>query len=114
MATLKFESLVLESGEFAERLGWESLALSKALAANRVFYLDSNNTRYYPAFYTDKRYERRQLEAVTKLLGALPGEAKWTFFTQPKASLSKLTPLQALERGKLTEVKAAAKGYVER
>lgn len=104
----------LPAADFAQRLGWTRQALSKALAANRVFCFERGGDRYYPAFFTDKRYERRHIEAVSKLLGDIPGGAKWLFFTSPKGSLSRLTPLQALERGKLAEVKAAAEGYAQR
>jgi hypothetical protein len=39
---------------------------------------------YFPAFYADKRYDRRHLEAITKLLGDLPDGAKLQFFLNPK------------------------------
>jgi hypothetical protein len=66
---------LLESAAFAARLGWTRQALSKALSAHRVFFIEHRGTRYYPAFYADKRYERRYLEAITRLLGDLPGGA---------------------------------------
>ena len=102
---------LLHPAVFTERIGWTRQALSKALAANRVFFVEHAATRYYPAFYTDPRYERRQLEAVTRLLGDLPGGAKLQFFLNPRGSLGKATPLQALARGRLAAVKAAAEGF---
>lgn len=105
---------LLSSGELGQRLGWTRQALSKALQARRVFFLESAGERYYPAFYADGRVERRHLEAVSKLLGDLPGGAKWLFFTMPKGSLSGRTPLQALARGGLAAVKVAAEGYADR
>jgi hypothetical protein len=104
---------LLDPVAFAERLGWTRQALSKALASNRVFFVEHGRTRYYPAFYSDPRYERRQLEAVTKLLGDLPGGGKLQFFLNPRGSLSRATPLQALARGQLTAVKAAAEGFAQ-
>lgn len=104
---------LLESALFVSRLGWTRQALSKALAARRVFFVEHRGTRYFPAFYADKRYDRRHLEAITKLLGDLPGGAKLQFFRNPRASVSKRTPLQALERGQLSDVKAAAEGFVQ-
>lgn len=104
---------LLDPAAFAESLGWTRQALSKALAANRVFFVEHGRTRYYPAFYADSRYERRQLEAVTKLLGHLPGGAKLQFFLNPRGSLSKATPLQALARGQLAAVKRAAEGFTQ-
>lgn len=104
---------LLESAAFATRLGWTRQALSKALAARRVFFIEHRGARYFPAFYADKRYDRRQLEATTKLLGDLPGGAKLQFFLNTRGSLGKRTPLQALERGRLADVKAAAEGFVQ-
>lgn len=104
---------LLESAVFATRLGWTRQALSKALAARRVFFVEHQGARYFPAFYADKRYDRRHLEAVTKLLGDLPGGAKLQFFLNPRGSLGKRTPLLALERGQLADVKAAAEGFVQ-
>lgn len=104
---------LLDPVAFAERLGWTRQALSKALAANRVFFVEHGRTRCYPSFYADPRYERRQLEAVTKLLGDLPGGAKLQFFLNPRGSLNRATPLQALARGQLAAVKAAAEGFAQ-
>lgn len=107
------ERELLESAAFATRLGWTRQALSKALAARRVFFVEHRGARYFPAFYASKRYDRRHLEAITKLLGDLPGGAKLQFFLNPRGSLSRRTPLQALERGQLVDVKAAAEGFVQ-
>lgn len=104
---------LLESAAFAARLGWTRQALSKALTARRVFFVEHRGTRYFPAFYADKRYDRRHLEAITKLLGDLPGGAKLQFFRNSRGSIGKRTPLQALERGQLTDVKAAAESFVQ-
>lgn len=104
---------LLESVQFADALGWTRQALSKALAAHRVFFIDHEGARYFPAFYADPRYERRQLEAVTKLLGNLPGGSKLQFFLNARGSLSKLTPLEALLKGQLSSVKAAAEGFAQ-
>ncbi len=59
---------LLESAAFATRLGCTRQALGKALAARRVFFVEHQGTRYFPAFYADKRYDRRHLGAITKLL----------------------------------------------
>lgn len=104
---------LLDSAAFAPRLAWTRQALSKALAARRVFFVEHQGARYFPAFYADKRYDRRHLEAITRLLGDLPGGAKLQFFLNPRTSLGKRTPLQALERGQLADVKAAAECFVQ-
>ena len=99
---------LLEPAELAVRLHWTRQALSKALAAGRVFFVELHGTRYYPAFFADPRYERRQIEAVSKALGDLPGGAKLAFMTTPKASLAGHTPLEALAGGELRAARAAA------
>lgn len=104
---------LLEPAAFTALMGWSRQALSKALAAHRVFFVEHKGARYYPSFFGDSRYERRQVEAVTRILGDLPGGAKLQFFLNPKASLSKQTPLQALARGNFAEVKRAAEGFAQ-
>ena len=123
---------LLESSHFQERAGWTRQALSKAVLAGRLFYLEVAGVRAYPAFYLDLRYNRKDVEAVTKLLGDLSGGSKWLFFTTPKGSLARpksgsrtgtgsasrvaapRTPLQALEDGDVELVKRFAAGHAHR
>ena len=80
---------LLESAEFQEQARWTRQALSRAVLAGRVFYLEvGGGIRAYPAFYLDPRYSRKDVESVTKLLGDISGGAKWLFFTTPKGSLA--------------------------
>ena len=114
----KLDSMVergelLASAQFAVALGWTRQALSKALAANRVFYVDFKGDRYFPAFFADPAYQRSQLEAASKALGDLPGGAKLQFFLNRRGSLSGETPLAALAQGKLQKVKALAEDFSE-
>jgi deoxyribodipyrimidine photolyase-like uncharacterized protein len=112
LKSIKMEEL-LDSSNFTKRLNWTRQALSKALRANRVFFLEARGDRYFPAFFTDPRHERRHLEAVSRMLGDVPGGGKWLFFTTPKGSLSGLTPIQALDKGQLVAVKAAAERFTQ-
>jgi hypothetical protein len=112
LKSIKMQEL-LDSSNFAKRLNWTRQALSKALRANRVFFLEARGDRYFPAFFTDPRHERRHLEAVSRMLGDVPGGGKWLFFTTPKGSLSGLTPIQALDKGQLGAVKAAAERFTQ-
>ncbi|MBV8036366.1 hypothetical protein [Roseateles sp.] len=111
---------LLESAQFQERAGITRQALSKAVTAKRMFYLEVGGIRAYPAFYLDDSLERVQVEAVTKLLGDLSGGSKWLFFMTPKGSLAKAhsgrarTPLQALMDGDFEKVKQTAAGHAER
>ena len=105
---------LVASGEFVERLGVTRQALSKAVAAQRLFYVEIGGDRYFPAFFLDLTYDRHQLEQISKGLGELPGASKLQFFRSKKASLGGLTPLQALAKGTFSEVRNAAAGFAER
>lgn len=110
---------LLESSLFQDKLGWTRQALSKAVLAHRVFFIEVNGVRAYPTFYVDLRYNRKSVEAVTKLLGELSGGSKWLFFNTPKGSLATAggvprSPLQALEGGELALVMRTATSYAER
>lgn len=107
-------TVLISPTEMASRLGWTRQALSKALAARRVFFVDLRGLRYFPSFFTEPRYQRKHLEAVSKLLGDLPGGAKLQFFTTPKGSLSGKTPLDALADGQYSSVRIAAQGFAQR
>jgi len=107
------EGALLEPAEFASRLDWTRQALSKALTSQRVFFVEVHGSRYFPAFFTDSRYERRHLEAVSKALGTLPGATKLWFMSSPKGSLAGQTPLQALAKGKVAEAVRAAEGFAQ-
>lgn len=106
---------LIEPTKFTELMGWKGRAgLSKALTSHRVFFVEVGGSRYYPAFYADPKYTRKQLEATTKLLGDLPGSAKLQFFSTPKGSLGGLSPLAALAEGQFSAVKVTAQGFAER
>jgi len=104
---------LLASADFLNELGLSKQALSKALGANRMFYVDFRGERYFPAFYVDPMYRRTQLEAVTKELGNLPGGAKLQFFMNRRGSLGGATPLEALAAGKLDKVKDVAAAFAD-
>jgi len=95
-----------------ERLGWAPHRLRKALAAQRVFFVERDGIQYFPAFFADPRYDSRQLGDVNKALGDLDGLSKLLWFRTPKGSLNGATPLQALLAGSmLTKVKNSAAAY---
>lgn len=76
--------------------------------AQSVFFIEQWGTRYFPVFYADPRYNWGHLDAITKLLRSLSEGAKLQFFLNPSGSLSGQTPLQAIKRGQLGQVEAAA------
>lgn len=98
----------------AQALGVQRQAITAALKAHRMFAFRRGKDEWVPAFYADAALDRRRLEQVTRALGDLPAATKWTFFTQPRASLGALTPLAALARGRLGDVLAAARAEAER
>ncbi|MGA7181234.1 MAG: hypothetical protein WBX11_16830 [Thiobacillaceae bacterium] len=108
------EGAVISSGDIAKALGVSRQALSKAVQDRRLFFVEVGGDHYYPAFYADPEFERRQLGNVCKALGDLSGWQKWQFFTTAKASLGRLTPLEALRKGRYEPVLKAAAGFAER
>lgn len=95
-------------------LGVTKQALSKAVASGRIFTVDVGPTTFYPAFYLDSSFDRKQLAKVTQTLGSLPGWSKWQFFTTQSDYLDGVTPLEALSRGMVDEVKKLALAFIER
>lgn len=87
---------LLSAESFASRFGCTADSLAAACDAHRIFYLTVDQVRMYPAFYVDPRFDRSELETITKCMGDLGGGSKWQFFTTPKGSLSSVTPLAAL------------------
>jgi hypothetical protein len=105
---------LLGSADMRERLGVSRQALSAALRSQRLFALTGPSGDYfYPAFFADGRHDRAVLEKVSRALGSLPGGAKWEFFTTPRLSLGNRTPLQALARGQVDAVLAAAAAFAD-
>lgn len=89
-------------------------AISNALASGRIFAIvGPSGDNYYPSFYADESLDRRIVEKVTRALGALPAASKYHFFTSQFTPLGS-TPLEALRRGKVQEVLAAASNFAER
>lgn len=108
------EGRLLGAAAMRERLGISRQALSAALRAQRLFALSGPSGDYlYPAFFADPGLDRAVLEKVCRALGGLPGGAKWEFFTTPKGSLGRKTPLQALAKGRIDAVLAAAAAFAE-
>jgi len=100
--------------EFQDLMGWATRqAVWKAAQGHRVFYLAHGAERYFPTFYGDPAYDRKHLEAVTKILGDLPGGAKLQFFLTRKGSLNGATPLEALATGRFAKVKDVAAAFAE-
>lgn len=102
---------LLDTGKFAEARGITRQAVSKAVQAKRLFYVEVEGAQHFPSFYLDSSIERRHLELVTRELGDLPGTSKLQFFLNAKGSLGGRTPLEALAEGRLDDVRATARGF---
>jgi hypothetical protein len=114
MRRLVDDGTLVAPAAFIAALPFSRQALSKALKAHRIFYVEVQGQRHFPAFFLDPRYERRQLEDISRALGELPGASKLQFFLTKKASLQGATPLEALANGQLARVRTAAQGFSER
>lgn len=105
---------LVSASEFQVLMGWTSpRSLARAVAARRIFAMTCEGQQYLPAFFSDPTYSRRQLSAVSRALGDLPGGAKFQFFVSRKGSLAGATPLEALSAGRLQKVLELAAAYVE-
>jgi hypothetical protein len=105
---------LLSATTLAARLSLTTQAVSAAVRADRMFVLSGpSGEGYFPAFFANEKYPRRALEKVSKALGKLPGASKWQFFTTPRISLSAKTPLEALSKGQVDSVLAAAAAFMD-
>jgi hypothetical protein len=105
---------ILTSAELQDALKIRRQSISDAVKSNRLFALvGPSGENYYPAFYTDPTLDRRVVEKVSKAMGALPGAAKYGFFTTKSHMLGE-TPLEALRKGRVEDVLVAATAYGER
>ena len=105
---------LISSGALQRALNVKRQAISAAVKAKRLFAIvGPSGENYYPAYYADPTLDRRTLEKVSKALGSLPAPLKHHFFTL-KSTMLQETPLDALRKGRETEVLAAAAGFAER
>lgn len=104
---------LLSTERTIERLGITKQALSAARKANRLFALERAGQYYYPAFFSDRDFDRPTLEKVALELGDLPSRVKLHWFTRPSLALRGQTPLQAIAAGDLAAVIGAARSQRE-
>jgi hypothetical protein len=102
------EGLLMDRSDFQAERAITRQALSKAQQERRLFHVEVDGERYFPSFFLDSSYDRTKLEAVSKVLGDLPGATKLHFFLQQRASLAGSTPLEAIASGNYQQVLSAA------
>jgi hypothetical protein len=105
---------VLSSGKVAELLKLSRQAIDKRRAANQLLALTQGRRGYgYASFQFEDGKTLDGLEEVLKNLSALDPWMQLRFFTSPHERLGDKTPIEALRRGRITDVVRAASGYGE-
>jgi len=105
---------LVSSATFQQLMGWASQQTVQAgLTEKRIFSMALDGEHYFPSFFADSAYDVKQLSAVTKTLGDLPGGAKMQFFVSKKGSLRGKTTLEALAAGQFVQVMRSAAAFAE-
>ncbi|SHG80790.1 hypothetical protein [Pollutimonas bauzanensis] len=104
---------LISSAQLWQALSLTRQAVSAATRSGRLFTVDVEGDVYYPAFFADGSVDRATLEKVSRQLGRLPGWTKWDFFTSARGSLSGMSALDALRKGKVDDVMRSAKAFAE-
>jgi len=103
---------LLPSSALQAALNIRRQSLSEAVKAGRMFALvGPSGENFYPAFFADASLDRRSVEKVAKALGTLPSASKYFFFTNQSMMLDSQTPLDALKKGRVSEVVEAAASF---
>ncbi|MFM0329500.1 hypothetical protein [Paraburkholderia strydomiana] len=113
-ARLVANAKLIHLSNFCAAIGFTPQRVNKEVAAGRIFTVDIDDERYFPAFFAVEQIRRKDLAKVVRTLGDLEGWNKWHFFTTPNSALDDLTPLQALFYGDRKQVLHAAAEFAER
>lgn len=105
---LKKRGELITAKELADLRNVGQSTISEALKRQRIFRVSLDGRDLYPRFFADHEANRKDIEAISKELGSLPGSVKLGFFNKRLMSLGGLTPLEALAKGKLDQVRRAA------
>ena len=102
---------LLSTDAMRKVLGIAQAEINDAVAENRLFaFVGPDGEHYYPAFYADADVDRSAIELVAQELRDIPAASKYHFFVSKRTNLG-ATPLEALKRGRVTEVLRAASGF---
>lgn len=106
---------LLGAEQMCERLAIDDVALRQAVGDGRMFWVEGpSGEHWYPGFFVDHAGVRHDIERVAVALNPLPGAVKWAFFTTPKYSLHRQTPVKALRGGQAASVLRTAVEFAER
>ena len=104
----------LTSEQTARVLGISRQAVDKRRASNQLLALTQGKRGYsYPSFQFEDGKTITGLEEILAELRELDPWMQMVFFTSPNERLDDKTPLEGLEKGLVSEVKAAATGFGE-
>lgn len=101
---------LLTSSMITKALGISRQAVNKSVHAQRMIALPIKDKLYYPWFFADPSFSRRQLGNIVKALDGLEPWEKYGFFTIQRTSLGGVSPLDALSIGRYDDVITAAEG----
>lgn len=101
---------LLSSKPMAQKLGVHWTEMKRLTRANRIFSVSYASRDFYPAFWSDRRLDRAQLEALTQLLSRSEGSSKYRFFVDFLIELGQ-SPLAALRTGRFEEVRESVKRF---
>ena len=104
---------LIPSDQFIRKMKISKQAISQSVQSGKIFCIRTRGTSYYPAFYTDRTVELKHLYQVATILKDLPNFSRLRFFFLKKGSLGSVTPLEALRKNQLADVKRTAESYVE-
>ena len=98
--------------ELSEKTGWSKEENSTKESAGRIFSVEYNGEKFYPAFLSTSFVSISLLEELIENLKNLDNWNKTQFFFLPKLQLDGLNPLQALTKGMFKQVKLTAEIYI--
>lgn len=93
----------------AEKLGVTESWIEKAVVNEQLFKVHE----LLPAFFADDTLDQKEVQRICMQLGQLPGTSKWQFFTTPRLSLGRRSPLESLRMGRYEDVLATARAFAE-
>lgn len=120
LARLTTVGALVNAEAFMASVGVSGEQLESAVAARKLFRVEMDGKRWYPAFYADPSLNRAELEHVCSLLGDVSAAVRWLFFTTPRGSLAPppvgvpRTPLDALRAGAFDQVVKTASAFATR
>jgi hypothetical protein len=105
----------LTTPELAAKLACTTQTLLNWVEKGKVLAIKEKGVWRFPEWQFDPREDEHVLKGLPDVLKVLEGStlSKLSWFLTPKHALEELTPVQALQRGMLTEVLGEARGTGE-